>query len=65
MNIEGIPKNKRHMREIQQRDSMSPKYHKPGTKPARKAKKFQAEMQRKHSKKDLMHAHQHMMEHMR
>ncbi len=44
-------KNKRTMKQMQQRDPMKPIYHKPGTKPARKASKFQAELKRKSAKK--------------
>jgi hypothetical protein len=59
------------MREAQQRHPFAnekgtgPIFHKPGTKPARRAKKFEQEMARKHSKQDLMKAHKHMEEHKR
>lgn len=45
--------NKRYLKQIQQKDPFAnskgtgPIYHKPGTKPARKAKKFEDEMKRK------------------
>lgn len=56
------------MREMQKNDPIHPVRHKAGTKPARRAKKHHAEMERKHhkhSKEDLMKAHHHMAEHMR
>ncbi len=58
-------KNKRHMREAQKQDPIHPMRHKAGTKPARKAKKFQEEISRKHSKEDLKEAGKHMMKYMR
>jgi len=51
--MQGKPKNKRTMREMQQRSPFAnekgtgPIMHKAGTKPARKAAKFAAEMKRK------------------
>lgn len=69
MTTKGLPKNKRHMREVQQRSPFAnekgtgPVMHKAGTKPARKAKKFAGEMNRKHSKEALSEAHAHMKKH--
>lgn len=65
-------KNKRTMRESQQRSPFAnekgtgPITHKPGTKPARKAKKYVEEVKRKsikHSKEDLSKANEHMQKH--
>ena len=56
-------KNKRTMREMQRNDPMAPKRHEKGTKSMRKAKKFEEEMSRKHSKEDLAKAHKHMKMH--
>jgi hypothetical protein len=64
-------KNKRNMREVQHRDPFAnekgtgPIRHKAGTKPARKAKKYEAEMGRKHSKEALKEAAIHMHKHAR
>lgn len=64
-----MPKNKRFLREMQRNDPFAnakgtgPIKHVPGSKPARQAKKFQAEIQRKYSKQDLSKAAQHMKEH--
>lgn len=69
MTTKGLPKNKRHTKQVQQRSPFAnekgtgPIMHKPGTKPARKAKKFSEEMNRKHSKEDVQKAHKHMKEH--
>lgn len=57
--------NKRTMREMQKQDPIHPVRHKAGTKPARKAKKYEDEMSRKHSKEDLKEAAKHMEKHKR
>lgn len=67
--MKGMPKNKRNMREKQQRHAFAnekgtgPIMNKAGTKPARKAKKFAMEMARKHSKEELHEAAKHMKMH--
>jgi hypothetical protein len=59
-------KNKRNMREVQHKDPFAnekgtgPIRHKAGTKPARKAKKYEAEMSRKEERSK---AHEHMKKH--
>jgi hypothetical protein len=64
-------KNKRALKQKMQQDPYAnaqgtgPIRHKPGTKPARRAKKYAEEMSRKHSKKEISEAHEHMKKHMR
>jgi hypothetical protein len=48
--MKSSPKNKRALKEVDKKDSFQRTHHKPGTKPARKAKKFEQEMMRKSSK---------------